>query len=92
MIESGEIGRQKRWGLSLGDRPQEPKHDTRKKIAEKAGVSVGQVAMAEQVKKKAYHLVIDLQNQNPIPAESFPFSAELNKLAGCVFSRCAPGY
>lgn len=30
-----------------------PKHDTRKQIAEKAGVSVGQVAMAEQVKKKA---------------------------------------
>jgi N6-adenosine-specific RNA methylase IME4/anti-sigma28 factor (negative regulator of flagellin synthesis) len=30
-----------------------PKHNTQKQIAEKAGVSVGQVAMAEQVKKKA---------------------------------------
>jgi N6-adenosine-specific RNA methylase IME4 len=56
-VESGKVARDKQLGvLSPSDNTPEPKHNTQKQIAEKAGVSVGQVAMAEQVKKKAPEL------------------------------------
>lgn len=42
--------------VSQTDRSVEPKHDTRKEIAKAANVSVGQIGMAEQVKKKAPEL------------------------------------
>ena len=41
-------------GLSLSDKPS--KHNTREEVAKNAGVSTGQVGMAEQVKKKAPEL------------------------------------
>lgn len=58
-VEAGkETGRGNKKVLSPSDKtfprqPEEKPHNTRKEIAKQAGVSTGQVGMAEQVRKKA---------------------------------------
>lgn len=53
-IEAGKQARAVQLGvLSPGGKTPIDKHNTRKEIAKAAGVSTGQVAMAEQVRKKA---------------------------------------
>jgi len=51
------VGRPNKESLSQNDNDSpQPKHDTRKEIAKAAGVSTGQVGMAEQLMKKAPEL------------------------------------
>lgn len=57
MSEAGKIGRAiQLGGLSQNDKPLPEPHSTRTTIAKSAGVSTGQVGMAEQVRKKAPEL------------------------------------